>query len=377
MKDLPVNSHVKLTKICDLCGNKVKNQLYQAILRNRDVNGIDKCRDCSYKTSSENKKRNIPFEKSIQYYALSNNMEYLIREYSDKNQYDPSKINHYTLDEVFWKCPLFGEEHEYLMRVRDRIHTGLNCPYCSNYRVNHTNCLATIHPELAGEWHDTLNEDMTPYNTSYRNPKKVWWKCLNGHPPFEQSVYCRSRLKYGCPECFGTPKKTTEQFKQEVFNLVNDEYIVLGKYIKSNVKILIKHSKCDFEYFVAPSNFLNGNRCPKCKESKGESKISSFLDEKQINYKTYFKFDNLLGIGGRKLTYDFYLPSYNLAIEYQGNFHDGSGGEFTEKNLEYVQEHDERKRKYSLDNNINFLEIWYWDFDNIEKILCEKLQIKS
>lgn len=35
--------------------------------------------------------------------------------------------------------------------------------------------------------------------------------------------------------------------------------------------------------------------------------------------------------------------------------------------------HDEIKRKYAKDNKIDLLEIWYYDFDNIETILRNKL----
>ena len=40
------------------------------------------------------------------------------------------------------------------------------------------------------------------------------------------NVLHRSR----CPNCFGNEKKTTEQFKQEVYDLVGDEYSVIEEY---------------------------------------------------------------------------------------------------------------------------------------------------
>lgn len=55
-------------------------------------------------------------------------------------------------------------------------------------------------------------------------------------------------------------RKTTEQFKREVFDLVGDEYKVLGEYEKSCIKIKIKHNVCGYEYDVIPNNFLAGNR---------------------------------------------------------------------------------------------------------------------
>jgi hypothetical protein len=88
-------------------------------------------------------------------------------------------------------------------------------------------------------------------------------------------------------------------------------------------------------------------------------------------------FYGLIGIRGGSLSYDFYLPKYNLLIEYQGEFHDGiagNGNYYMKQNLKRQQEHDKRKKEYALNNNIKLLEIWYWDFDRIEEILHKELQ---
>lgn len=59
-------------------------------------------------------------------------------------------------------------------------------------------------------------------------------------------------------------KKTTEEFKQEVFERVGCEYSVLGEYLTKDTKLLMKHNTCNTEYMVTPHSFLNGNRCPEC-----------------------------------------------------------------------------------------------------------------
>ena len=59
-------------------------------------------------------------------------------------------------------------------------------------------------------------------------------------------------------------KKTTKEFKEEVFKLTGEEYTVLGEYINTDTKILMKHNKCGYEYEVRPTNFLHEHRCPKC-----------------------------------------------------------------------------------------------------------------
>ena len=79
----------------------------------------------------------------------------------------------------------------------------------------------------------------------------------------------------------------------------------------------------------------------------------------------------------RKKTHEEFVEE--LLIEYQGAFHDGSikTGYQTKEKLSKQQEHDKRKRDFALKQEINLLEIWYWDFDNIEQILKDKLHINN
>lgn len=58
-----------------------------------------------------------------------------------------------------------------------------------------------------------------------------------------------------------------------------------------------------------------------------------------------------------------------MLIEYQGEFHDGTAWQQTEIDFLRQQEHDKRKKNYANMNNILLLEIWYWDYNNIEQIL--------
>lgn len=64
-----------------------------------------------------------------------------------------------------------------------------------------------------------------------------------------------------------TKRKTTEQFKQEVYEMYQDEYTVLGEYKNSKTKVLIKHNKCGNTWEATPNNFLRGAKCPHCSKS--------------------------------------------------------------------------------------------------------------
>lgn len=66
---------------------------------------------------------------------------------------------------------------------------------------------------------------------------------------------------------------------------------------------------------MAPSNAVK-QHCPLCNINKGESKIMEVLDSIGVHYVLHKTFEDLLGTNNGKLSYDFYVPSYNLLIEF-------------------------------------------------------------
>jgi len=67
-----------------------------------------------------------------------------------------------------------------------------------------------------------------------------------------------------CPLCFIKSKKTTKKFKKEIQELVGNKYSLLSEYNSAKTNVVMKHNECDHEYNVRPTDFLFGNRCPKC-----------------------------------------------------------------------------------------------------------------
>lgn len=165
--------------------------------------------------------------------------------------------------------------------------------------------------------------------------------------------------------------------------------LIEEKFITATSKMKFKCSENHIFKTTWNDVYSGGASCSTCGQSKGEIRIENWLllnnfvkiyDDKYVNlienpnnYICQKTYEELLGLGGGNLSYDFYLPKYNLLIEYQGEFHDGNGNYYMKQNLEKQKEHDRRKKQYAIDNNINLLEIWYWDFDNIEKILKKEL----
>lgn len=183
----------------------------------------------------------------------------------------------------------------------------------------------------------------------------------------------------GCPNCNNRLKRTHEDLINSI-KIANPYIEVLGFCEGIQNKVPCKCKICGFDHYPdgtvwepAINNLLKGKGCPNCRKSFGEKRIQMFLEENKIEFVPQKQFDDLLGVHGHNLSYDFYLPIYNLLIEYQGQFHDGTVVMQSNRKRKIQQEHDMRKAEYAKMNNIELLEIWYWDYKNIKSILKEKL----
>ena len=195
-------------------------------------------------------------------------------------------------------------------------------------------------------------------------------KCPNGH--LWKTTYNNFIHGNRCSDCYGNTKLTYKYIKEKI---EKEGYTLLSlNYINATSLLILQCPKGHIFKFSF-NKFQQERRCPKCQIWKGEEKISNILTKYNVNFKVQHKYSDLKGVNNGLLSYDFYLPIYNLLIEYQGNYHDGTSRNQTEEQLLKQQEHDKRKREYAEKNNIQLLEIWYWDFDNIEEILIKELNL--
>ena len=102
------------------------------------------------------------------------------------------------------------------------------------------------------------------------------------------------------------------------------------------------------------------------------------LDDAKIEYKSEYQ----VIIDDDRYRFDFYLPQYNLFIEYDGSQHYSprfyiglcKSQELGIERFNKQKLRDEIKSKYCSDNNINLLRIPYWESKNIETIIDDCLQ---
>ena len=99
---------------------------------------------------------------------------------------------------TWWLC---DQGHEWEATINSR-HRGNGCPFCSgHFVIDGETDLATVHPDVALDWHPTKNGALTPRDVPPGTTKKAWWLCDQGHE-WEAQVNSR-RIGSGCPVCAG------------------------------------------------------------------------------------------------------------------------------------------------------------------------------
>ena len=124
-----------------------------------------------------------------------------------REEWHPSKNDELLFDEVYqtttrkawWRCKN-DPPHEWKASIRSRAISKNGCPYCSGRYVPFEKSIATLHPEIAAEWHPTKNEKLKPEHIAPQTNKRLWWQCNLGHE-WHSKVNYRTRHSTKCPVC--------------------------------------------------------------------------------------------------------------------------------------------------------------------------------
>ena len=106
---------------------------------------------------------------------------------------------------AWWQCDA-AADHQWQAVVSSRA-AGARCPFCTHQRVCLSNSMATTHPDMATQWHPTLNGHVTPETVTAGTNKKIWWACpVADDHIWESSGSTRKRSwdrkpGSGCPFC--------------------------------------------------------------------------------------------------------------------------------------------------------------------------------
>lgn len=201
------------------------------------------------------------------------------------------------------------------------------------------------------------------------------------HPFIQSSVNVGEQN--ACPECMKHVgfKKNAEDYVFEINEIV--KMYKLEEQIKYNEKIdrdssgKIKYNficlNCNNPFWIY-KHHINSAKCPDCnlKESSGENYIKNHLLFSKIPFEEQKKYSDL----GNKspFSYDFFLPKYNLCVEFDGEQHFKPLKIFGGKKKFFSQiRNDIKKNIYCFRNKINLLRIPYFEFNNIENLINQAI----
>lgn len=284
-----------------------------------------------------------------------------------KYNYDKVKyINAKT--KVIITCPIHGDFEQ----TPDKHQQGRGCPKCAiKYKANFLKSNTQEFIQKAIKIHGS-RYDYSKVNY-VKASEKVEIIC-----PIHGSFYQRPNdhlSGYGCIKC-ANDKMHYERVKNIDTFIEESNIIHNNKYDYSKINYYNAHTKVCIicpkhgEFWQTPASHLKGSGCPICKESKGEQKVRKYLNLHNINYIDQYEIniDKNINFSG-KAYLDFYLPDYNIAIEYNGIQHyipiKYFGGEL--KFNEYQIPRDDFIKNYCEKHNIKLIILKYTD--DIENIL--------
>ncbi len=131
--------------------------------------------------------------------------------------------------------------------------------------------------------------------------------------------------------------------------------------------------KYTIKNFILKAKSVHGDKYDYSKvEYKGEEKIEKILLERGIRFEKEKTFDSCKNI--RKLPFYFFLPDYNIFIEYQGVQHEKYIEFLHRKRENFVSQlrRDDIKRNYA-ESNGTFVKVTY--LDNVEELIMKALSL--
>lgn len=143
--------------------------------------------------------------------------------------------------------------------------------------------------------------------------------------------------------------------------MTGKQYLKLQKAKKRNKKSKLRFKSVKVQYAVY---------------SHGEVQVVKTLKKLGIRYKREVEVTGMKSKKGFPLRLDFYIPRYNLAIEYDGEQHYNAKLHESREDYRYLRDCDRRKTRFCKKNKIKLLRLTKQDLPRLEKRILKCLTRK-
>ena len=271
---------------------------------------------------------------------------------------------------LYWHCKCdCGNEKD----IRGDSLTSGKTTSCGCYQKEKITQIASQIEDLTGQKFNRL----TVLRRDFSKTNKVFWRCkcdCGNETSVDTTSLKTGRTKScGCYQKertsethLGMPSATRVDMRSQRFGkllVLNDEPIY-----NSDKRILKWHCKCDCgtEIWVDGHSLRTGNtRSCGCVKSYGEELIGNILTDLNINFQKEKCFSDLKNPKTDKfLRFDFYLPNYNILIEFDGKHHFEDTYQTTTDEYQFK---DNIKNIWAQEHNYKLIRIPYTEINNINQ----------
>jgi rubrerythrin len=233
----------------------------------------------------------------------------------------------------WWICSECGYEWEatLLKRIGSATKKGTGCPFCSGkVLILGKNDLASVAPDLLNEWDYSNNVEFSPNRIYAGSGKKAWWICRKCNNNWQSTISHRVNGR-GCPKCGAQNRKkswSSTCARKNSIAVNRPDALKMWDYEKNSQNgidpyqvsctsekvVFWKCDVCGFEWSRKP-NLMDKRYiyCPSC------NKRGTSFPEQAIFYYVKKVFPDAINrFKGFEKELDIYIPSANIAIEYDG-----------------------------------------------------------
>lgn len=177
--------------------------------------------------------------------------------------------------QAWWICSCGYEWKEEIAKRTGR--KDKDCPVCRNKILNQLSSLQSKYPEIAAEWHPTLNGDLTQNDVLPNSKKTVYWMCRNNtQHVWKTSIAYRVNRKTTCIYCAGARTyfengfasrypKLMDEWCYEQNNGINPD----DPFLKSMKKVWWRCKKKKNHIWDMPVWYrIRGEGCPYCAKKR-------------------------------------------------------------------------------------------------------------
>lgn len=328
-------SNKKVWWLCPMCGHE-----WRTAVGNR-ANGAG-CLPCSRKRRQRRLEAFPPQHPAVDA-SLAEQFPLIAAQWhpSRNGSRVPSEFRRGSNSRAWWLCPICGHEWEAIIISRTR--GGAGCQPCGRRQAGAAlakpkpgRSLAEINPELAAQWHPTLNGDLTPSMVAAKSGKRAWWLCPSCGNEWDATIGSRADGS-GCKACateaaalaYSTPKvgqslaECDSEIAAQWHPTRNGDRTAADVTVSSGRKAWWLCARGHEWEAMISNRSTKARGCPQCTlwgTSVEEIRLRHELLAAGVPIDTNYEIHH--PVTGRVLMCDMIVPDWSIVVEFDGHrFH--------------------------------------------------------